>query len=124
MEIPLRHTPHAFYVGSRRLGWWRPFFARGWMMRANCALWLDGEGLHFRRHLTRFVATVPWTEVADATAGGKWWGARPLFVPSLLVRWRRRGSEVESCFAVSHERDEVEDWARAIRGRARARAEG
>jgi hypothetical protein len=120
VSAPLRHTHHAFYVGTRHLSWWRPFFARGWMMRANCSLWLDDEGLHFHRHLTRMHVTLPWADVVNAKVGGKWWGTRPLLVPSLLVVWRRRGAEVESCFAVSHQLEDVEDWASAIRRRAAA----
>jgi hypothetical protein len=115
MERHHRRAEHAFYVGTRCVGWWRPFFARGWMMKANCALWLDDEGLHFRRHLLQYVATVPWAQVVGARVGGKWWGTRPLLVPSLLVRWRRGRTEVESCFTVAHDAAEVEDWARSIR---------
>lgn len=114
MRAEPRQTDHAFYVGTRCLGWWRPFFARGWMMRANCSLWLDPEGLHFRRHLTRIVATIPWPDVLGSSVGGRWWGTRPLLVPSLLVRWRHRGADVESCFAIARDAAEVEGWVRTI----------
>jgi hypothetical protein len=115
MKIPLLATTKGYYAGTRRGGsWWRPFLVRGWIARGNSEVWLDEEGLHFRRNLTSTIMTLPFASMVESAVGGMWWGGKWLGVPVLRVRWRHEGSVVESGFAVSRREEEVRSWAAQI----------
>ena len=111
-------TSRGSYLGTEIAGrWWRRYRARGFFSRGNGELWLDDEGFHFRRLLTRSPLDIAWREMTRVRLGrwhaGRWAAGRPV----LKVDFERDGRQLSAGFVLPGERQRIEELADELRGR-------
>lgn len=87
------------YFGTEVGGkWWKPCFDKGFFVKGNGSFWMDGQGLHFHKLLTREPLTISWDEMRGARVG-KWhagkWGCG---YPVLKVDFERGGRKISAGF--------------------------
>ena len=100
------------YFGTEINGrWWKRYRASTFFARGNGELWLDEEGLHFLRKLTRAPLTITWAEGTGASLGkwhaGRWARGRPV----LKVTFRRNDFDLSAGFYLSPDWAEMESFA-------------
>ena len=87
------------YVGTEVGGsWWKRYRGTGFFARGNGEFWLDEDGLHLLRKLTKAPLSITWVERSGATLGtwhaGRWIRERPI----LKVRFARDGLDLSAGF--------------------------
>jgi hypothetical protein len=101
-------------VGGR---WWRRYRGRGFFARGNGELWLDADGLHFRKYLTRTPLSIGWEEMTGARLGrwhgGAWGATRPI----LKIDFEREGLGLSAGFMLSRSWPAMEQLAADLRRR-------
>jgi len=108
-------TKNGYYYGTTRgKSWWRRYTGEGWLSRGNSEVWVDGEGLHFRRYMTKETKHIPFHKITGVELGrwhaGKWTG-----LPVLKIHWRENGLELVSGFSFSRKREETNRWIQKIK---------
>jgi hypothetical protein len=103
------------YFGTEMDGtWWRRYRSSGFFARGNGDFWMDEDGLHFLRALTRVPLSISWDEIAavrlGAWHGGRWGFGRPI----LKVDFGRDGRELTAGFCVSRDWTEMERFVEEL----------
>ena len=111
---PLK-TKNGFYYGTTvGKSWWKRYKQGGWFSRGNGEMWIDREGIHFHRYLTKDTKTIPLHAVKGVEIGrwhaGKWTGA-----PVIKITWEEGPLELVSGFSISWKRQETERWVAELR---------
>jgi hypothetical protein len=111
-------TSRGSYLGTEIAGkWWRRYRARGFFSRGNGELWLDEEGLHFRRLLTRSPLDIAWREISGIRLGrwhsGRWAAGQPV----LKLDFERDGKQLSAGFVLARDWQQMEELADELRGR-------
>ena len=117
---PLNHTAvlrtkNGYYYGTTvGKSWWRRYRQGGWLSRGNGEMWIDAEGIHFHRYLTKDTKSIPLHSVTAVGIGrwhaGKWTGA-----PVIKIAWKEGPLDLVSGFSISWKRDETERWVSELR---------
>jgi hypothetical protein len=91
--------------------WWKRYRAPAFFARGNGEFWMDEEGIHFLKLLTKTPLTIGWSEASGAmlgmSHGGRWALGRPI----LKVAFRRQGEELVAGFYLSGDWPEMEAFA-------------
>lgn len=108
------HTKNGYYYGTEKGGvWWKRYWKEGWLARGNSEIWVNAEGIFFRRYMTKNVLHIPIQDIIGITRGschsGRWSGA-----PVLKVAWEKDGTELVSGLTVSWSNEETEKWITTI----------
>jgi len=108
------HTKNGYYYGTEKGGvWWKRYWRGGWLARGNSEVWVDTEGLFFRRYLTKKIMHIPLQDITGTATGswhaGKWFGA-----PVIKITWEKDDMELVSGFTISWKKEETEKWIAAI----------
>ena len=112
--LDMLEKKNAYYFGTT-LGrsWWRRYSDDGLLSRGNARVWVDAEGVHFKRYFLDGVILIPALAIREVFIGrwhaGKWIGA-----PVLKVAWQKGYEELVSGFAVSWRKSETRAWVEAI----------
>ena len=110
-------TKNGYYYGTTKGKWWKRYTKDKWLLRGNSEMWVDGEGVHFRRYMTKEVMTIPADRILDVQVGnwhaGKWAG-----VPVIKVLWGKDDLTLDSGFSISRSKEETGKWVQAIRDMA------
>ena len=111
-------TKKGSYLGTELGGsWWRRYRSHGFFARGNGELWLDSEGLHFRKYLTRTPLSISWQEMTGARLGtwhaGAWGASRPV----LKIDFERDGLTLSAGFILSKSWQAMEQLAADLRRR-------
>jgi len=111
-------TSRGTYLGTEVAGrWWWRYLARGFFSRGNGELWLDDEGFHFRRLLTRSPLDIGWREMTRIRLGrwhaGRWAAGRAV----LKVDFERDGRQLSAGFVLPGDRQRMEELADELRVR-------
>lgn len=120
MRTEPSHARRGAYIGTT-IGdaWWRRYNRHGFLARGSGRYWLDDEGFHFHRFLTKSPLTIPGVLIAATSLStwhaGRWGGGAPI----LRVHWRRDGLQLLSGFIVARDRAGAERVARDIMAFAR-----
>jgi hypothetical protein len=111
---PILEEKNAYYCGTTKgSSWWRRYIRDGWFSKGNCEIWVDQEGLHFRRYLTKKVMTIYHRDVTEITVG-KWHGGKWTGTPILRIAWKKEDLELVSGFSVSKNKEETDRWVATI----------
>jgi len=107
-------TKNGLYYGTTKgKSWWRRYTREGWLSRGNAEIWIDSEGFHFHRYLTKETKTIPLKAVREVAVGrwhaGKWTGA-----PVIKITWKEGEMELVSGFSISWKREETDRWVSEI----------
>jgi len=120
-------TKNGLYYGTTKgKSWWRRYKQGGWFSRGNAETWIDSDGVHFHRYLTKDTKTIPLKAIREITTGrwhaGKWTGA-----PVIKITWEEGHLELVTGFSISWKREETQRWVSEIRrlvGDGNGRKEG
>lgn len=97
--------------------WWKRYRARGFFARGNGELWMDEDGLHFRRLLTRHPLSIAWREMTGVQLGrwhaGRWAMGRPV----LKLDFARDGKALCAGFLLSGDWGRMRELARDLERR-------
>jgi hypothetical protein len=119
-DCPSYARPGAYIGTTVGAEWWRRYRRDGFLARGNGRYWLNEEGFHFLRALTRRPIIVPCSAVtatsASAWHAGRWGGG----VPILRIHWRKDDLTLISGFVVSRDADTLERLAAEIMAFAQA----
>jgi len=100
------------YFGTEIDGrWWKRYRAPAFFARGNGELWLDEEGLHFLKKLTKAPLTITWAEGTGASLGKSHAGRWALGRPVLKVAFRRDDLDLSAGFYLSSDWSEMEQFA-------------
>jgi len=81
--------------------WWRRYCRQGFFARGSGVLWLEEEGLFFRRYLTRRPLFIPFPAMTGTRSAGwhagRWGGGREF----LVIDWRAGDLSLSSGFLLS-----------------------
>ena len=97
----LLETKNGYYYGTT-IGpsWWKRYINEGWFSRGNGKIWVNKEGIYFRRYLSKKIKHISWesiTEIKEDTwHSGKWTGA-----PVIKITWKKDELELISGFSIS-----------------------
>ena len=95
------------YFGTEIDGkWWKRYRQDGLFARGTGEFWIDGEGLHFRRYLSKRPLVFRFEDIRDVRTGrwhaGQWGLGRPV----IKLFWERKGLSLSSGFLlVKSEKD-------------------
>jgi hypothetical protein len=106
------------YFGTEVDGrWWRRYRRDGLFARGNGEFWMDGDGLHFLRLLTRSPIDIAWAEITGVRLGrwhaGRWGAGHPI----LKVDFERRHLRLTAGFLLSRSWPEMEGLTADLRDR-------
>lgn len=87
---------------------------KGWFSRGNSEVWITGEGIFFRRYLTKKIMHIPFESLTGITAG-KWHAGKWAGVPVIKIAWRDEGLELESGFSISRDKEETNRWISGLK---------
>jgi hypothetical protein len=113
---PLLKTRNGYYYGTEKGGdWWKRYSKEGWFSRGNAVIWVNQEGIYFRRYLTRKIMHIPTESITKLMVGsehgGKWFGC-----PTIKVHWKKDNLDLVSGFSISWKKEETEKWVTVING--------
>jgi len=113
-DSSILRTKNGLYYGTTKgKSWWRRYKQGGWFSRGNAEIWIDPDGVHFRRYLTKETKTIPLKAIREITVGrwhaGKWTGA-----PVIKITWQEGDLELISGFSISWKREEANRWVSGI----------
>ena len=109
------HARPGAYIGTT-VGdvWWRRYRRDGFLARGNGRYWLDGDGFHFLRALTKTPLLIPSGAVTRTSMSGWHAGRWAAGIPILRIHWTRDGAELLSGFAVSRDPHDIASLCRDI----------
>ncbi len=94
--------------------WWKRYKADSMFARGNGEFWMDEQGIHFRKFLTKKPLLVSWKEMRGAELGkwhaGRWGGGRPV----MKIDFERNGNKLCAGFSISKAWDQMEAFVRDL----------
>ncbi len=113
-------TKNGYYYGTTKgKSWWKRYSKKGWLARGNSEVWIDVDGVHFRRYLTKKVKSIFYKDIIGIETGkmhaGKWAG-----VPVIKIAWRMEDQMLVSGFSISKSKEETAKWIEIIKKNAAA----
>lgn len=107
-------TKNGYYYGTTKgKSWWRRYTKDGWLARGNSEIWVDGNGVHFQRYLTKEIKSISLNDIIEITTG-KWHAGKWMGTPIIKIAWRKQNLELVSGFAVSWSNDGTSKWIKTL----------
>jgi len=102
-----------YYGTTKGKSWWRRYSGDGWLMRGAAELWIDDEGIHFKRLLTSSVQTIPFQDI-QGIEFGKWHAGKWTGVDIVKIIWQKDGMTLVSGFSLSKKKEETQKYVQMI----------
>ncbi len=101
--------------------WWKRYKSDGLFARGNGEFWMDEEGIHFHKMLTKNPFVIFWTEIKSSDLGkwhaGQWAAGRPI----LKIDFERNSLKLCAGFLISKDWNQMEILSRDLNARLQKR---